>query len=119
MYFLNIKDEDKDLYDTIEVDGKKFYYLKKSSQTKKRRYSDQFRISGFNYKDLYRKLRIMEKHKQDNKDLDVLIEKWKECIKKCIFILKEEFNVQAKDVFNAFNLEKYGFELQEFGEYED
>ncbi|ELA48089.1 hypothetical protein VCUG_00327 [Vavraia culicis subsp. floridensis] len=121
MYFLNVKDNDKHLYNALQVDGITFYSRKnnRSNQKKQRRYSDQFRTNNLNYKDIYRKLKILEKHKDDNKDLDDLTTKWKECIDKCINILKDVFELPAKEVFKAFHLEKYGFVLEDYGEYDD
>ncbi|ELQ76845.1 hypothetical protein THOM_0169 [Trachipleistophora hominis] len=121
MYFLNVENDERHLYNTLQVDGITFYYYKNSGidQKKKRRYSDQFRTCHLNYKDIYRKLKILEKHKDDNRDLDTLTTKWKECIDKCITVLKNEFELPAKEIFKAFELKKYGFLLEDYGEYDE
>lgn len=118
MYYTQIENSDSKNFDTLTVDGKIFYFrkTKKTSITKPRRYSDQFKKSECNYQDIYRKLKILRKHEKDNKDLDILIEEWKECITKCINILQQEYCFTAKDIFKIFNLKKYNFCLNEFNE---
>lgn len=118
MYYLKIEEEKKHLYSTMMIDGKTFYYFKASKNSglkKQRRYSDQFRTNHLNYKDIYRKLKILEKHKNDNSNLDDLTEKWKDCISRCIFSLKNEFEFPVTELFKIFKLKKYGFMLADFG----
>ncbi|KAG0439147.1 hypothetical protein DMUE_2632 [Dictyocoela muelleri] len=95
-------------FEKIIIDNKTFYKLIK--QKPKRRYSDQFKQK--NEYETFRKLKIVQKHR--NIDFDSKIDKWKNCIDKCIQIFKNEFNFPVIELFKVFELEKYGFKEDDY-----
>ncbi|EJW05168.1 hypothetical protein EDEG_00749 [Edhazardia aedis USNM 41457] len=92
---------------------------KKNSLIKKKRYSDQFKDPLFIQKDTYRKLKMIEKFSTQDRNIESMIEKYKDSVSQCIFILKNEFNLPAKEVFTAFDLKKYGYTLEDFNSEEE
>ncbi|KRH92016.1 hypothetical protein M153_14122000144 [Pseudoloma neurophilia] len=111
MYFTKIDENNKSLYDFIIEDGKKFYFLKNNKKNIVRRYSDQFKIKETSYKSLYKKIKILEKHKDDIEKIDDLIDDWTFIIEKSIEILIDETNLTRNQIIKLFELEKHGFEL--------
>lgn len=106
-------------YQEICVGNKTFYKLKRKDtvvgSSRKRRYSDQFKNPVFIQKDINRKLKMIKKFKENNGDLEELIERWKECISECISMLKNEHDVSPLTIFKSFNLRKHGFDIHEHG----
>lgn len=88
---------------------------RKADQPRRKRYSDQFKDPLFIIKDQFRKLKMIEKFKIKNKDIGNLIDEYKECISKCIDVLKSEYEIKARDIFSAFELKRHGFVLEDFG----
>ncbi|RVD92932.1 hypothetical protein TUBRATIS_005390 [Tubulinosema ratisbonensis] len=117
MYFTKINEEEKENYISIKVDNKMFYKLKLKNnlkEKKKKRYSDQFKDKSFDKKDILRKLKIIKSFKENNSDLEFLIEKWTKCIGECIFCLSREYFLPANQIFKAFSLKKHGFNYDDF-----
>lgn len=111
MYFTKIDKEDESLYDFVKIDGKKFYCLKKNNkQLPPRRYSDQFKKKKISHKSLYKKIRILNKHKNDIENIAQLIDDWRDIIEKSIEILVQEYKFPINYIVKTFDLEKYGFE---------
>ncbi|KAF9764945.1 hypothetical protein NGRA_0134 [Nosema granulosis] len=117
MWLAEIKEEGKDLYETFEVDNLTFYKLKEDSKLntkKKRRYSDILKDPINAQKNIHRKLNMIKKFREKNGDIPKLIERWKALIDECIVALKKEYEIQPSDIFNLFDLTKYGFDLEEY-----
>ncbi|EPR77826.1 hypothetical protein SLOPH_1781 [Spraguea lophii 42_110] len=92
------------------LNNKKYYFLRE----KKRRYSDQFKDPLFIKKDIFKKLKMIEKLYEENKNMEEEIEKWKECINNCIIMLIDSYDHNGKDIFKALNLKKYGFDIKDY-----
>ncbi|KAM0673535.1 hypothetical protein GVAV_002910 [Gurleya vavrai] len=54
-----------------------------------------------------------------NKDIEEVTEKYKECIEKCIEILKGQYLLPAREMFKIFKLREYGFKLEDFNSESD
>lgn len=108
--------------DLLEVSDKKIENkadIRCVKQIKRKRYSDQFKDPVFIEKDKYRKLKMYERFQRENKDLQSVTEKYRDCITMGIEVLKREQQISAKDIFMAFGLKEYGFRLEDFGSDED
>jgi len=104
MFYTSVDDESK--YNVIKIDNKIFYEEKK----RKRRYSDQFKTKH-TWKQKYKRYLLLKKC--DLNSLEKSIIKWKDCISNCIDILVQE-NVDVNKVFELYNLEKLGFNKEEY-----
>nr|AGE96619.1 hypothetical protein ECU09_1020 [Encephalitozoon cuniculi] len=111
-----IKPENVEEYQELCVDGRMFYKLGESKKkTVRRRYSDQFKNPLFIQKDVNRKLRMMRQFREKHGDLEEEIERWKDCISECISILHSQHSVHPAEIFKAFSLGKWGFDIEEYG----
>ncbi|ADM12229.1 uncharacterized protein Eint_091000 [Encephalitozoon intestinalis ATCC 50506] len=115
------KPEHLEDYRELHVDGRVFYKLKgkKQEAVRKRRYSDQFKDPLFIQKDTNRKLRMMKQFRETHGDLESVIERWKDCVSECISILHTQYNIHPVEIFRAFSLRKWGFDIEEYGCCED
>ncbi|AFM98996.1 putative double-strand recombination repair-like protein [Encephalitozoon hellem] len=111
------KPENPEDYRELQIDGKTFYKLKGDVQkvTRRRRYSDQFKDPLFIQKDINRKLRMMRQFRETHGDLESVIERWKECISECISILCNQYSIPPLEIFKAFPLKKWGFDIEDYG----
>lgn len=118
--------DDENLYDKFQVDNRTFYRKRqerrgtaefpgKISQRRQKRYSDQFKDPVFEQKDMLRKLNMIMTFREKNGDLDAITERWRECICECIHVLSNEYGFSPAEIFNTFQLEKYGFDCEDFG----
>ncbi|WUR05023.1 uncharacterized protein VNE69_12008 [Vairimorpha necatrix] len=111
--FYKEKPEDGKNYKKIKVDEEIFYKLE-TTEKKKKRYSDQLKDPLYAQQDMHRKLKMIKKFRENNEDLDDLIEKWESLISECIIIMNREYEVSVKELFKIFNLEDYGFLIDEY-----
>lgn len=120
MYFTAIVgDENLEKYKQINVEGRVFYYLLPETtvpvKTNKKRYSDQFKDPIFMAKDTYRKLKMIKQFNLKYKDIGCQTEKYISCIEDSIWLLKREFSVEPKTIFHSFNLNRLGFNPEDYG----
>lgn len=101
--------------DKEKIETKTNIEKRKQQHPIRKRYSDQFKNPTFLEKDKYRKLKMIEKFSLENKDLKFVTDKYKDCITQSIEILKNEYMIPVKDIFDAFELKKYGFNGEDFG----
>ncbi|EQB62227.1 hypothetical protein NAPIS_ORF00189 [Vairimorpha apis BRL 01] len=114
MYFIKVENEEN--YDKIIVDSKCFYKLKSPTiqSKKKKRYSDTLKDPLYIEQDIFRKLNMIKQFREKNGDIYELIEKYKNIIEECIIIMDKEYDIKPSEIFKLFNLEKYGFKLDDF-----
>lgn len=110
-------------YQEIYVDGRVFYKVCKPNQKagtiRRRRYSDQFKDPAFVQKDINRKLRMIKQFREAHGDLEAVIQRWKDCVSECISILSTQYGIHPAQVFRAFPLGKWGFDIEDYGGSED
>ena len=117
--------ESEDAYEKICVDDRTFYRRRADSgdgqsppagrpPKRARRYSDRFKDPVFEQRETVRKLRMLEKFREKNADLDKTIEAWKECIGGCIDVLWREHEISPRLIFDTFGLRRYGFRRADF-----
>lgn len=120
MYFSKIpENESAENYNELKIGNKIFYTLKSEKKSiksnLKRRYSDQFKDPLFITKDTFRKLNMLKQFKRKYKDIDLIIEKYIDCIETCINILNSEFSIEPKTIFQALDLKQFKLNPSDFG----
>lgn len=145
MYRTSVNEEEKEKYGVIEVDGRKFFYLKGGMSKKEGNLSEKKNenesekkenllknsIAGFknvkkasilrtkkplvSYRDLLRKVRILHRHRSDISSIEDLKSEWKECIDRCMDILSGEYGMEKNGIIKAFELQKFGYEIEDSG----
>ncbi|AFN83760.1 hypothetical protein EROM_091440 [Encephalitozoon romaleae SJ-2008] len=58
---------------------------------------------------------MMRQFRETHGNLESVIERWKECISECISILCNQYNIPPLEIFKAFPLRKWGFDIEEYG----
>jgi len=120
MYFSKIPegDSDQDFY-TIAVDDRVFYAPRpmqaEAKSPPRRRLSDQYRDSSFIAKDTFRKLNMIKTYRMKHRNIEEVTERHIKCIEECILVLKNEFDIEAKTIFQAFDLIQLGIRPEDFG----
>lgn len=114
MYFIKVDNEEN--YDKIYVDSKCFYKLKTKipQEKKKKRYSDTLKDPLYIEQDKFRKLNMIKQFREKNGDIYELINKYKKIIEECIIIMDREYMIKPNEIFKLFDLEKYGFKLDDY-----
>jgi hypothetical protein len=117
MYYREISEDNKNDYEETKVDSKIFYRLKSRENIpikKKRRYSDLLKDPLFAQQDLFRKLNMIKQFRDKNGDMPKVIDQWKSLIGECIIIMQKDYEVSAQEIFKIFQLENYGFSLDQY-----
>lgn len=120
MFFSKVPEgENAENYYEVEVDGRVFYGLRQQNSEKKpgvkRRYSDQFKDPLFIAKDTYRKLNMIKQFKRKYKGIEAATKEYTNCIENCICILKKEFSIEPRTIFQSFDLKHLGISPDDFG----
>jgi hypothetical protein len=117
MYLANAP-EGKEGCEMIEVDGRVFYRVRSTDDKRpvqrRRRYSDQFKNPLFVQRNINRKLNMMRQFRE-KENLQILIDRWRECVGECIGILRDECHLDPALIFKSFNLERHGFVPEDYG----
>lgn len=118
MYYSSIPEGNINDYLEVKVDDRIFFCKKDCddiSHTPKRRYSNHLKDPLFIAKDKFKELNMLKQFRIKYKDIETIIKKYIDCIERCIEVLNKEFGVSPKEVFTAFNLERLGFNAEDFG----
>ncbi len=110
MYFTVKPNED---CQSFVVDGKTFYCKNEEKRIKRR--SNQYKDPLFIAKNTYKELNMIEQFKTKYNDLDSLIERYLNCIETCIYVLQKDYGIQAKVIFENFDLVNLGLKPEDFG----